>query len=150
MSSKITLNKPTDDELSGAVAEHVAKLPRVGPEWGKGPKYWYKIRDAHDGGNLMDTVPPYATSANAALPLLENEKKRGMWVQIKDHTNGIDCGKRDWLVIISDYDDCCDPYEGDPGYPKPGSRLYCEGVDPVFAKAVCIAVLKAHGVEVTP
>lgn len=139
------LINPPDDELDAAFAEHVA-----GWKW----EDWNMCGEKRmlligPGLSWEDRHPEYTKSADAVLPWLEKCKDRGWWVQVKDHTNGIECGRRDWLVIISDYDDCCDPYAGEPGYAESGKPLmYREGAAPVFAKAAVIALLRAHGVEV--
>jgi hypothetical protein len=158
------LINPTDDELNAAFAEHVARWKRHEPLRGEKRKVVCRLSESNydpfrpqrgdiivvwTDGRLGGTYPQWTTSADAVLPWLEKCKDRGWWVKIKDHTNGIECGRRDWLVIISDYDDCCDPYAGEPGYAEPGKPLmYREGASPVFPKAAVLALLRAHGVEV--
>lgn len=87
--------------------------------------------------------PPFATSADAVLPLLETMKSNGWYIEIKDHTNRINCGIRDWLVILTNYNP-----SGHLPFPKKTKIRYIEGVSPIFSKAICFALLRAAGVEV--
>lgn len=109
--SKIALTNPTDLDLSIAVHQWVANVPPDVPneadnkEWGL---YW-----AHK-------VPPYATSADAVLPLLNST----FWI---------------WSYHPKDQKLYADD---DPHY-----RRLKEGDGP-FPRAACIALLRANGVTV--
>ncbi len=127
----------TDAELSAAVAEHVAGWSRVEiDERGK----VFGIRCQID--SFPSLVPPYATSADAVLGLLEKLKTDGWWVETKDHTNGLECNERDWLVILTNYNPSDDAF-----MPEARSR-YIEGVSQALPRAICFALLKAAGVTV--
>jgi len=148
------LTDPTEDQINAAVAEHVAGWRPTEQQidaW----VTWAHVsgcdtsREAAIATAKLCDRPAFTRSADAVLPLLEKMKGDGFWVNIKDHTNGIQCGKRDWLVIISNFDDCCDPDEGDDGFLKKGQpMIYREGVAPTFPLAACIALLRAKGIEV--
>lgn len=135
--SKLVLTNPTDDELSAAVTEHVAgwKLHRDG--------YWLAPGETPKSPMRDETNfrPPYATSADAVLPLLE---KCDAWSRgtvggavtvykrvlspVKKPSE--DIPDSEWMILkpIGHYWNC--------QHPKP------------FPYSACIALLRANGVEV--
>ncbi len=110
---QITLTNPTDDELSAAVAEYVAGWVNDGSYWG------WRLNSGQVKRRC--DLPPYATSADAVLPLLE--KYHAAWLA-QSVINGC-------TVVITA-----------TGY----ERFY--GNSPTFPRAACIALLRANGVEV--
>lgn len=66
---------------------------------------------------------PYATSADSVLPLL-NVRDWNAWTQGDD--------RRVFVGI----------------YPKKGEGSYTPSLAPTFARAACLALLKAHGVTI--
>lgn len=139
----LTLTNPTADELSAAVAEHVAGWRRVPPpcgkkrewshvllspgarEWGNDYKGQYIV--VWKGGDLGGDVPKWATSADAVLPLIEK------WANSKKF-NGPDIAMTPdglWMVNLHDGDD-----------------IAASATAPTFPLSACIALLRAHNVEV--
>lgn len=136
MSTNITLTNPTHNELSAAVAEHVAGWRRVPPphgkkrewshmllspsakEWGNDYKGQYIV--VWKDGDLGGDVPKWATSADAVLPLLLNAG----YVNIN-----LNPFSKVWTVIILN-----------------GKEFVGEGH--TLPRAACVALLRANGVEV--
>ena len=122
--TKLKLTNPTDDELNAAVATHVCGY--AGVDGGM-----MRLPDTRMRGNVFESwkrVPPYATSADAVLPLLDGFE----WVDIgKD----VDYNDGPWAVSISRQ------RAGAMGALFIGSA-------PALARAACIALLRANGIEV--
>lgn len=143
---KITLTNPTHNELSAAVAEHVAGWRRVPPPHGKKREWSHMLLSpsAKERGNdykgqyivvwkdgdLGGDVPKWATSADAVLPLLEKQSVViANWI-LPDKGN---CG---WRVDIYD------------SIPDASLNKEAGALDKAFPRAACIALLRANGVEV--
>lgn len=119
--TKLKLTNPTDDELSAAVAEHVAGWKHVFK--GNHTQIVYGYPPIPTGRGCGDAiVPGFATSADAVLPLLEK-------CQHFDH-NWNCVHKQHWVWV------------------KIEGRDKAVGSDPVFARAGSIALLRANGIEV--
>lgn len=141
MNTKITLTNPTDDELSAAVANYVAKISTE-KRW----RYFYN--GIESGGHISkmaataDAIshslgygaieeydyvphcPPYATSADAVLPLLEKVGRWSLAYNLPLSIGG-------YSVMVSD-----------------ACSVAWWAEDPAFPRAACIALLRANGVEV--
>lgn len=131
------LINPTDDELSSTFAVAIAGwLVSNGGPVGVGPYTWYA---EEDGVTVERPKPNFARSADAVLPWLEKRyietEIKSWWDSPAQHynessrqghrvfePNGV------WTIRI------------------PGSNAMAE--DKSFAKAACIALLRAHGVEI--
>lgn len=112
-----------DSELSAAVAEHVAGLKRVG--------YNGTSLLVEDSRGVVLQCPPFATSADAVLPLLEKQSVViANWI-LPDEG---DCG---WRVDIYD------------SIPNASLNKGAGALDKSFPRAACIALLRAAGHEVT-
>lgn len=123
----MTLTNPTDTELSAAVAEHVAGWTRVLSR----PGLWTPppSKNLMERGRYLTEIPPYATSADAVLPLL---KKYDFTVA---HLKG-----PPWEAI--GFEVCIHRDDGQ-------ALVNNEGHDFIsFPRAACIALLRAHGHEV--
>ena len=120
--TKLKLTTPTDDELSAAVAEHVA-----GREWDEiAGKFWNFEADKTRGSF---SLIPFATSADAVLPLLEK------W--------GDFCVSRyggEYIIELNRFEMLPDGREGD--------YVQHQGDDVKLPRAACIALLRANGIEV--
>ena len=140
MTTKITLTNPNDGELNAAVAEHVAKLP-VRDDARISARPGAKVICHSEEYGVCSEMPPYATSADAVLPLLE---KYDAWS--KGTTGGAvtvykqtlspaqkpsdDIPDNEWMIL------------------KPvGHYWNCDNPKP-FPYSACIALLRANGVEV--
>lgn len=144
MNTKITLTNPTDDELNAAVAEYVAKWKwsrvidsEFGDKWHLQGKYtesgclspgmpWavhYEVRDRLPDGEEADLrqVPPYATSADAVLPLLYKTYWQVQQTAKAESPLRVRIGAEQDLSF---------------------------GESDTFPRAACIALLMANGVEV--
>lgn len=106
----------SDKELSAAVAEHVAGWTRHKSE----SKECY---DQDGNHTYWSNVPPFATSANDVLPLLEN-REWNCWTQGNPK-----------LIYFGLY-----PHKGESGY--------IPSFSPTFARAACFCLLRAHGCDV--
>lgn len=115
-----------NDAVSESVAVHIAKWRKV--RRNLGPIIGERVVFEDEGMNAMGR-PEFATSADAVLPLLEKFRGRRT-VKIVMSV--------DFHVII----------ESEPGYSSVPSVIVAESVAPTFPFAACLALLKAHGVEV--
>jgi len=104
------LSALSDQQLSELVAVEVAGWARS------------VVTSKLTGHPFMDKPPPYATSADAILPLLEASPWR--WGSDMPVT-----GPKRYRVTI---------YNFDMGHPR------TEGEDPNWSRAACIGLLKAH------
>lgn len=143
MNTKITLTNPTDDELSAAVAEHVDGWRYIGlaSTVGCDPRMWAKGTPWQaDYVTMRQDQFNYATSADAVLPLLERAYRKS---SVADHSF---CVEMTWLPS---HQRNCSGYEW----------AYCVQIFPshegikcgtanTLARAACIALLRANGVEV--
>ncbi len=110
----------TDAELSAAVAEYVAGWPRVEiDERGKVFGFRRKI------DSFPSLVPPFATSADAVLPLLE---KAGCVREIINSDTGLGTFSG-WRVEI---------------FVREGPERHVAN-DQSLPRAICFALLKANG-----
>lgn len=123
------LNNPTDDQLNAAFAEHVAGWKRI-PAKGDIPEMWNTGTDClNQGGGFAWRVPRYSKYADAVLPWLEK------WPDVEIHRvkdNG-------WQVSIMDIRRYPDRTE---------TGVLAEAWEDTIARAICIALLRANGVEV--
>lgn len=120
MSTKILdLRGPTDAERDAKVNEAMADLAGWKPD---SPSGGFWINPDFLFGRQKDALPPYATSADAVLPLLE--KQLG------------------W--------DCCHARVDDQYVVKiwHGELTGLMGVSPTLPLAACYALLRANGYEV--
>ncbi len=114
------LINPTDSEIDAAVAEKVAGWKRLHAEHAFDGGVKCEIDAwAAPSGRIADAVPQFSRSADAVLPLLER----------------------------------MDRWQCDYGRPEKKYRLYFirregEGTAATFPRAACLALLRAHGVEV--
>jgi hypothetical protein len=122
----IDLKTATPEQISVAVAEYVAGYTRgpgvTGPFDGITKPTWI-YPGACGPGNTADQLPEYATSADAVLPLLE--KAGGFWCDFNGKQFEVQVGTN----LARGY-----------GYPW--------GIAKTLPLAACIALLRAHGVEV--
>lgn len=119
----ITLTNPTDDELSAAVAEHVAGLTiSFGciASWRQLPNG--EPEEVQDG-----PIPNYSTSADAVLPLLEKWASEAEFNGPSIHMTP----DSRWLVSLHNADD-----------------IVASATARTLPRAACIALLRANGVEV--
>lgn len=115
------LINPTDDELNAAFAEKVAG-------WKRGKRIGMDVWILPSG--FWDFRPDQFTrSADAVLPWLEKMPFR---IEIGKGI-GLQCG-----VVICGYGP----------FTKWGEGGWFRGIDPIVPRAACIALLRAHGVEV--
>jgi hypothetical protein len=116
----------TDQELSEAVAEALGIPITPEAEWVDYDARSVTVSPAH--------YKPYATSADAVLPLLEKWRgveTAGMW---RGEHFKEDPEDANYLIsLMADW-----------------GRIRFEGRSPTFPRAACFALLKAHGVEVSP
>lgn len=119
---KPTLINPTLDELSEAVAEHVAHA--IPP---KDDDYFWAFKE--NDGYTYRHLPSYATSAGEVLPLLEKYP----YVSINRIAGD------GWQVSIIDHK------ELDVGYEE---GVLAEAWEDTLALAACIALLRTNGIEV--
>lgn len=130
-----SLINPTDDELSAAVAEHVAGWKRIPAD-----ENWKEIWEGPDGQLELDG-PWFATSADAVLPLLTAHTKR---------TNEQRGGEGDTWRIYAPADEtdtwtvCPVWMHHDGAIEETGDA----GHDKSLPRAACIALLRAKGIEV--
>ena len=135
--SNDTLDQLSDARLSEVFAVEVAGWKEFAFIAGSGAILHEGIIPLDDMIDQHPECPSFSTDANAVLPWLDRCKPTGLWVQIMDRTNGINCGLRDWLVVITNYDDI-DDYAH-----IPDNAVYVEGASPIFPRAACIALIKA-------
>lgn len=132
MNTKITLTNPTNDKLDAAVARYVVGQYSTRQDWDR-------LMELH-----QTTIPmflPYATSADAVLPLLAAHTKR---------TNELRGGEGDtWKIHAPAGDDddwsVCPIWMHHDGWVE---EIGMMGEAPTFPRAACIALLRANGVEV--
>ncbi len=138
------LINPTDKELDLAFAEYVSdSVPCDHWRPFMGDSMMNDLNVCGHANCYPRQMPiKYCKYADAVLPYLEKCKTIGLWIRIYDQTNGLGCGRRDWLVSISNRDEADDYFEGK------GWKFW-EGVAPTFARAAVIALLQANNVRVT-
>lgn len=124
MAPKLTLTNPTNAQIDAAVAEHVAGWRLFG-DTGRG----YPPSKRNDGRNKR-MIPPFSTSAGCVLPLLE---KVGMWKA--EQFLPFDICRKGQAYRVS----VANRHAAD----------FCYADSDSFPLAACIALLRAHGVEVT-
>ena len=106
-------SKLSDAELSAAVAEKVAGWRMVGKKRGLPPG---------NSGTYPNTgIPPYATSADAVLPLLPKERHKTFWI--------CHAGYLGYRICI---------HSGETG------NILAEAEAPTFARAACLALLACN------
>jgi hypothetical protein len=108
------LTKPTPDQINAAVAEYVAGWKRI--------KEAANITFEIPSTGARGTPPPFATSADAVLPLLENGEDIAQIRYLRYST-----GRYAWEVSLNSS---------------------FSGSGETFPFGLCIALLRAHGVEV--
>lgn len=118
--TKLKLTNPTDDELNAAVATHVCGY--AGVDGGM-----MRLPDTRMRGNVFESwkrVPPYATSADAVLPLLDSPKYIAWWeARLKlNGTHQVRCHQSEVDSFLAE--------------------------SATFPRAACIALLRANGIEV--
>lgn len=125
----------SDAELSRLVAEKVAG--------------WIPTQDSLEAQQCWETIsgervpvspPPYATSSDAVIPLLE---KSDVFCGASMASEGLDSdhnriGRTGWRI----------EFVINPNAPV--EQSHGDVWAPTFARAACLALLKAAGVEVTP
>lgn len=84
---------------------------------------------------MLEPVPPYSTSADAVMPLLEQHE----WFARSSNQHG---KPTTWVQIRKEV------YHQDPNV-QPIESIYFDGNVKGFALAACIAFLRAHGWTVT-
>jgi hypothetical protein len=128
-----TLTNPTPEQLSEAVAVHVAGWEnRTGMCENEIITFWEPRIGEYYGTPQIDH-PDYARSADAVLPLLEKRRSEGRRI-------GMEMGFRLWRIWIHE--------KGPDGlYPSLLERAP-DGEYASLPIAACIALLRAHGVEV--
>lgn len=126
----MNLDQLSDAEISELVAVEVAGWTNDDGKWKDRDGFIVLVESTY-----FIRAPSFATDPSAIIPLLEKLKGGGFWLEIKDHTNGLECGIRDWLVIVTSYN----PSDDDIPY----RSIYIEGVATTFARAAAIALLKA-------
>lgn len=109
---------PTNDQLDRAFAEHVCGWNAV-CRCGESMKF--HSRFDHTPVELEEPLPYFTRSADAVLPWLEN-------------TDDPDAALRDGLWSVAFYVD--------------KENNWVRGEDKSLPRAACIALLRAHGVEV--
>jgi len=120
------LINPTDDELSAAVAEHVAGLTRDFEDVGEERCAWWE-------NGKGETVPAnFATSADAVLPLLDRQHH---WLH-----KSINDGKKITAHYVQ--------IDWKPGRASINQADHFCATEPTFPRAACIALLRANGIEV--
>jgi len=129
MNTKITLTNPTDDELNAAFAEKVAGALAVCDGM-------MRLPDAKCGKQAFESwkrYPEWATSADAVLPLLERD---GWDWEHRFSTSWT--AKKQTLESVTIWG---------PSKEFVARHDYVKG-ECTFPRAACIALLRAHGVEV--
>jgi len=119
---KPKLVKPSDRELDEAVAEYVAGWRRVHGEW-RSPQKSDAIERTGICTDELEHPPFYSTRADAVLPLLE----KMVWFYVETQNSSV------WLVHVSTGNLSEDHYKARAD---------------TFPRAICLALLRAHGVEV--
>lgn len=126
MSTKPTLVNPTNDQISAAVAEFVAGWKRT-PEEAK--SVWCTGKRGPGRTMFRNKCSPFATSADAVLPLLEKYGAIASRLPLV------------WSITLAEKT----PDDGQIYSVKVLARAKAT----TFPLAACIALLRAHGVDVT-
>jgi len=130
---KPKLVKPTDRELDEAVAQYVAGWRREYGEW-RSPEKTAAIEQTGICTDDLEYPPFYSTRVNVIWPLLESHH----WIA---HSNGM-------TGSTHGYPHCSVKVKNSAGNWYEADWFSGDSIAQSFPRAICIALLRAHGVEV--